>query len=506
MNFARSLSVSHPRFGTALRRHCPGPAQALLGGVLFFALCAAAGAQAGSPQAPSPGKSGTELPSRKPGLQNCIEVALENNRKRPASKLAVEIAQAQHLQALSSYWPQLKFQATLSRLDRDPVSVKEPYTDSYLSWNELAPLWTTSVAQIGPVRTKLRDRDNIDASLTLTYPVFTGGKGPAVVAQAKAGLEAVRQEARRTDLEVVYDVTKMYYGALLARNVLKLGQEALSRLEATLELTETLYKKGSGRVKKTDYLRNKIMVETARSLTARLAGNEKTALAALVNSMGLHWSAPIELPEQEIPFVPYEADLGKLVGDSYEFNPDWARLQRGLEAAQAGVRDARSGYWPKAAVFGSLNRTFNSYDYGIATDDMKKTWAIGFAVDFPVFDGFLTAGRLKEALARLKKLEQEKILLREGLALQVKHAFLQLAGAKEQEKASREAVAAAQENRELNIRAYQDELVETKDVIEAQLLESFIKAQYQKIIYDHAEAKARLAYVVGEEIGGLLLR
>ncbi len=51
---------------------------------------------------------------------------------------------------------------------------------------------------------------------------------------------------------------------------------------------------------------------------------------------------------------------------------------------------------------------------------------------------------------------------------------------------------AAGQNRELNVRAYQDELVETQDVIQAQLMESFMQAQFQKVLFDHIESRFRL--------------
>ena len=56
----------------------------------------------------------------------------------------------------------------------------------------------------------------------------------------------------------------------------------------------------------------------------------------------------------------------------------------------------------------------------------------------------------------------------------------------------------------MNERAYQEELVETKDVIEAQLVESLMKAQYCKALYDHIEARANLDYVVGKQVTDMI--
>ena len=92
-------------------------------------------------------------------------------------------------------------------------------------------------------------------------------------------------------------------------------------------------------------------------------------------------------------------------------------------------------------------------------------------------------------------------MLQEGLALQVKDAFLQVGRAQAQVKAMEDAVKAARENRELNIRAYQDELVETKDVIEAQMMEFFINGQHLKSLFDNAASQSDVEFIIGKRIG-----
>ena len=71
--------------------------------------------------------------------------------------------------------------------------------------------------------------------------------------------------------------------------------------------------------------------------------------------------------------------------------------------------------------------------------------------------------------------------------------------AQAQQKSSLAAAQSATENRELNVRAYQDELVETKDVIEAQILEALLAAQYQQVLYSHMEGLAKLDMVSGAD-------
>lgn len=447
------------------------------------------------------------------GLDECLDIALKNNHRRPVSKFAVEIAEAQHQQALSAYWPRISTNAAYMLLNRDPYNVTPAQTvnsinTAYITaWKGgpivAGPIYSVVDAEIPERRDKLMDKETVVTSLGLQYLLFDGVRA-ARAKQAKSGVEAAKQEARRTDMEVIYDVKRMYYGAVLASRLCKIGQDALARLGATLELTKNLYEKGSTKVKKTDYLKNKIAVEGVRSLIAGLETNELLARAALANSMGMEWDFSVEPSETEMPFSPFAVDLKELVSDCYKFSPDWARLIAGLEAAEANQKEAKGGYLPRIGVTGSLTRIYNDYDYGVVNNNNAKNWMVMVGMELPIFDGFLTANRVREARARLGKLQEEKILLKEGLALQVKSIFLQLGGLQEQEKAIREAAAASDENRELNVRAYQEDLVETKDVIEAQITDAFMQAQHQKVLYDYMEAKSHLDFVIGEEVNKLL--
>lgn len=441
-------------------------------------------------------------------LQQCIDIALEKNHSRVASRYSIEIAEAQHRQALSAYWPQIGVKGTYSMMDEDPnfifpsKSMQIP-ASTIIATTPLGPMPISipaSTYTIPEQNVKLMDKMNFVATLNATLPIYTGGQVSAIVRQAEQGMKAAREEARRTDLQVVYDTTRYYYGAVLARELAQIGKDALSRMEVTLELTENLYTKGSGRVKKTDYLRNKTVVEGLRSAVTALEANEQLAKAALTNTMGLGWETPVEPAPQELPFTPVKADLKELVSGAYRFNPDWARLEAGLEAAAAKIDEARSGHLPKIGLFGSVTRIENSYHSGIVTPDNRNTWAIGVGIELPLFNGLRTTNEVREAKVRLQKLKEQQLLLREGIALQVKHIFLKMMSAQQQKKSSEAAALSSEENRALNERAYQEELVETKDVIEAQLVESLMKAQYRKSLFDNLEARANLNFVVGKEV------
>lgn len=448
-----------------------------------------------------------------------MEISLKNNQRRPVSRLGVQIAEAQHRQALSGWWPTISLQAAFASVDPPPVFVFPASTFTVPAQSGVLPAGAfgpgfppqdvrlpvpATQVTVPEQKVKLFDRSTLTSSLSLRYPLYTGGLITATADQAKAGLDAAREEVRRTDLRIVYDVRRMYYGLVLAREIRKVGQETLARMQATLEVTETMYKKGSGRVKKTDYLASRIAVESTRATLAQLEANEATAAAALTNVLGLPAETRVEPTAQEIPFQPVPLGLRKLIGGAYAFNPDWRAVEAGLRGDAAGVRVARSGHLPRVLLTGSLTHIDNPYNAGLVSQTNRNLVTLGVAMELPLFDGFLTREKAREAVARLRKREREQVLLRDGLALLIQSIVGRVSGAEGQRTGLREAWQVARENRALNERAYVEDLVETKDVITAQMTESRLQAELLKTTYDHADALAELEVVVGTELSRLM--
>jgi outer membrane protein TolC len=470
-------------------------------------------------------------------MEDCLRIAMEKNRQRPASKFAVAMAEAQHRQALAGYWPQITAKGGWTQLDQAPNFVfpaSEMYIPSQtvnvpggtasvtIPANSFAPGFppaavqmpisfpgqtVSTAAQVFPIpaqNVKLANPQNFEATGNLTWLLFDGGMRKGYREQAQGAVEAARADARRTDLEITDSVVRLYWGAVLARQLRQVGDDTLARMEVTLELTQSMYQNGAGKVNKTDYLENEVMVETIRTMVAELAKNEAAAEAALAYTIGLPWNATVRPSADELPYRPFAGNLEELVGTAYEFNPDWAKIEAGLKALQGAVTTARSEYFPKIAFTGELHRWWNSYTTGMATADNKAGWSIGVGAEIPIFNGFLTKNKVAEALAQVGELKEQKLLLREGIGLQLRELFLGLDAASKTYQAAEKAKVAASENRDLTSRAYQSELVETEKVIRTQLFEALMIAQYEKARYDLIAIESQVSLLVGKEIAGRL--
>jgi hypothetical protein len=96
-------------------------------------------------------------------------------------------------------------------MDQDPnfifpaTKINVPATTLVVS-TPFGPLPVTMPPQSMPIPEqdiKVMDRQNLLSSVQLTYPIYTGGLQGAIVKQASKGLQIAKEEAKRTDLQLV---------------------------------------------------------------------------------------------------------------------------------------------------------------------------------------------------------------------------------------------------------------------------------------------------------------
>ena len=466
-------------------------------------------------------------------LRECLQIAMEKNHTRPASQFAIAMAEAQHRQALSAYWPQISATAGIDRMNTAPnfiypassmvipaqsVSIPGGSATVTIPANAFGPGFppvavqmpvafpgqtVTTSAQVFPIPAqdvKLMNPTTESMAGNFKWLLYDGGMRQGYREQSASAIDVAKAEARRTDLELTENVIRLYYGAVLARQLHRLGQDTQERMEATLRMTESLYKDGSGIVNKTDYLDNKVISETVRSLVAPLEANQASAEAALAYTIGLSWKSSVTPRDEEVPYHPYGGNLDEMVSTAYEFNPDWKEIDAGLKAFEGERVTAASGYYPKVGVKGELHRMWNSYDGGLSTSQNKDGWSVDLGIEIPLFDGFLTRARVAEARARINQLKEKKLLLAEGLGLEIRSMFLNLAASEKVVAATQDAAASSKEDTELTLRGYESGLVATEKVIRAQLQEALVTAARDKAVYDHLELQSHIDLVVGKSI------
>lgn len=440
-------------------------------------------------------------------LDECIEKALEQHVKQQISRASIKIAEAQRKQVLSAYWPQLSASALYSVTDQRPNFI---FPESNITLpSDFTQLLETlgfdiSSIQIPEQHVNLMDYHNLTTSINVTFPLYTGGIRSALKKQTELGIQIAENDMQKTRYEIIRDVKKYYYAVILTEHLLAIGQEAFERLNATLDLTEALYKNGSGRVKKTDYLKNKIIVDNVKIIVLQLEKNYKLAQSALKFSIGLPWKEQITLTEDVIPFQELHQDLGSYIDGMLSENLELQKVKLATHIFDQKVKESKGYLRPHVGLMGQYTQLFNNYDYGIMTPENKQIWMVGLGINYSLFKGFRYKNKVQENISRANQLNHQYTLLKNGLTLMMQSHFYQLMAAQESVAIANDVYSTSAENLDLVKRCYQIEILTEKDLIEAQIIEALMKANLEKSLYDHFQIRTDLEYIMARQMSDFM--
>ncbi len=432
-------------------------------------------------------------------LADCIAIAKENSKQKQIAESKLDVSKSHLKQAESVRWPSLEL-TSKAFIQDEPQNFIFP-SSTFIVPPISTPQFTIPIppVTIPAQNVKLLDNKIILTDLTLTYPLFTGGKISSVIDQVEHSILLAKNNVQLTESELTFNVKKTYYALILTEQLLQIGTDAFNRFEATYNLTESLYQTGSGTVNKIDFLKNKMSLETFRGIVSELKSKNELAKSGLKYYLGIDLNSDLTIKDSSLEFAYSIPDENETQEKMLSTNLYLNSLDIASNIYEAKIDEAQSDYYPSFALFGNYENLINSYDAGYATPQNKNVWRVGLGLKLSLFNGFRTAGKVEENEAELKGIKLQKTFVEESLRMKLNKILTELKKSEEKIKSSKEAMTAASENRDLNLRAYQNEIGEVADFIEAQIMEAFMMAQYQLSLYEHAELRAEIENLLNEK-------
>ena len=432
-------------------------------------------------------------------LDEAIVIASKNNKQNKISKIALEIAQVQYDKALSANYPALNAMILGQRANDDSYLEMKGSID--LPDKLIAALPTLDKELAVDTKVKLHGRDTVQGKLELVYPLYTGGKITSIINQAKLNKLLAANTIVRTNEDVVFDVKKYFYGYALTSQLLDIAKDTLDKMQYISQLTKDLYEHGESlNVKKTDYLSSRVTVSLIESIVAKLEANKILVESALINALGLPWDSKINITFDKDNIIPLDYSLDTLVKNAYENNNDISKMDIILKISEEQIKEKKADFYPSVAFLADTSHTYDSYEYGVQNKNQEDKWHIGFAAKMSIFDGFKTTNNVKEKKLEKKKVYLLKEMLKDGIALQIKNEFTNSLIAYKQIQVLKKAKKVAKESRELNLRAYQIDAIEPKDMIHSQYVKSYVDADYLKYIHTYLVSLSKIEKILGKEL------
>ena len=182
-------------------------------------------------------------------------------------------------------------------------------------------------------------------------------------------------------------------------------------------------------------------------------------------------------------------DEASAIESAMHARPDLRAADEQIRAAEQQVKSIRAERLPSVSAFG---------DYGYIGDErLLGTYDWGIQVSIPIFDGLRREGRIEEAKALANEIDVRRRDLRQQVAIEVRGALLDLASARQEADAVREALRLAQQEVAQAQERFRAGVAGNADVITASLTLNSARTQAVDALASYQGAKVALARAVG---------
>ncbi len=192
---------------------------------------------------------------------------------------------------------------------------------------------------------------------------------------------------------------------------------------------------------------------------------------------------------------PSNLDLPAALVRALQNRPELATLNKTEKLRREDIVRAKAGYKPSVGVFGGYNARSPNL-----TDDFwadVSGWMAGVELNWNLFDGNLTRGRVKEAQARLEGARVNLDDTSRRVELEVRTAYSQFVEAREVLQTQEKVIEQALEAVRLAQSRWKEGVGTQLDVLDAQTSLTDARTIQAMALRDYAVARARLERAIG---------
>jgi outer membrane protein TolC len=332
-------------------------------------------------------------------LKKCIEYGLSRSETLKNAKLDIEIAQATVDEVKSQGLPQVSATAGL---------INNTIIQKLILPAQLAG------GRPGDPPVAMPFGVNYTSALNLQYNqlIFDGTFFLGLQA-ARVYEELSFKSFKATQIQIVENITKAYYGALVTSEQSKQLKGTLARLDSLLADTRAMYQNGF--VEEIDVQRIEVQRNNLQTQLFNLERVERLSLELLRFQMGMP-------KEEELVIDQSIRDLSKENFQTQANSDGSSRIELSLLSTQSkldsfNIQRYRVGYLPTLYGFG----TFGANAGGNRVSNFKyfEYSTLGLQLNVPIFDGFYKRSKIQQALFAKEKTANNTSQLRHSIALEI---------------------------------------------------------------------------------------
>ena len=412
-----------------------------------------------------------ELIGRELGLEEAVNIGLENAPLIVARIGDYVAAQQRVNQALAPLLPQLTGSGSYGRFHSISTTAGGAGTSDFGS-----------------------------ASVTASQLLFDFGRTWAAKDVAKSSAEALKEVLEAQKLDIAQLVKTQYFTLLLSKRLVQVNLAALDRAEVNLRSAQGFFQVGTQ--PKSFVTRAEVDVANARVNVIRAQNAVNLARVALNAAMGIAVNAPTEVRDL-LSYQEFPTDRDQLIGEALRNRPEYRQVKAQADAATALVRQTFRDFFPNLFGSGTYGITgvtgspaFNSRSTSGFIDSGNE-WNVGLTLNWSIFDGGNRIARYKEAKAAVEASQARVRDFELQIWQNVEQSYLNLGEAEERIGAARKAVESADENYQLARGRFDAGVANIIELTDAQLALTQAQSDEAQALSDYRIGIARLERALG---------
>lgn len=441
-------------------------------------------------------------------LDSCRALAMENNKELLIGQEKIKAAHYQNKAAFTNYLPKLSATGTYIRNQKEISILNDeqkaglsqlgttvgtqvkgfaqqlavahpelaPLIASLVNFDIATPLNAAGNSIVDAFRTDTRNM--YAGAITLTQPLYMGGKIRAYNKITQYAEELARQQHHTGMQEVILSTDQAYWQVISLVNKKKLAEgylKLLQKLESDVD-----HMIAEGVATKADGLSVKVKVNEAEMTLTKVEDGLSLSKMLLCQLCGLDLSTNVVLADENMN------DLPILLKENSEINMETAYASRpelkSLELAsliyKQKVNVTRAEHLPTVALLGNY-LVSNPSVYNGFENKFKGMWNVGVMVQVPIWNWGEGVYKTKAAKAEAQIAKYQLQDAREKVELQVNQAAFKVTEAKKKLIMASKNLEKANENLRYATLGFEEGVIAPANVLEAHT--AWLSAQSEKI-------------------------
>ena len=234
-------------------------------------------------------------------LDKSVRLAVTQNPYHLATEERVDAAYSRLREATSGFLPSLNAQGQRTLVEKSMV----------LEFPSMIP-------GESPQEVELDFTRDYQFSMSLSIPLYTGGRLTSSYKQAKYNLESSKEAVRQSKHLTVFNTKRAFFGHLLAREFVSVAEEAVRVAEENLENVKNMYEVGMA--SKMDLLRSEVRLTNMQPEIIAAKNSLRISELNLKMVLGMDLSHPVQI-EGVLSYEPFDPDLEACIDTALALRP-----------------------------------------------------------------------------------------------------------------------------------------------------------------------------------------